>query len=244
MEREARAFREGLWESLDCFWVSRPQRVSEAENKAYQLKVAAQLGFIIPRTVMTNDPEEFLRFYSECDGNVISKPVLHGDVQFGDGSRVVYSNLVRRCDLGFARSVRYSPIIFQEYVAKKLELRITVVGKRVFAAEIHSQQSLRSRVDWRHYDLEHTPYRVHQLPDDIVERCARLVETLGLQFGAIDMILTPDGRYVFLEINPNGEWGWVEHLTGLPISKAIADLLIGGGGREQTPSERSCCQRA
>ena len=55
-----------------------------------------------------------------------------------------------------------------------------------------------------------------------------MVERLGLCYGAIDMILTPDGRYVFIEINPNGQYLWIEQETGLPISAAICDLLMGG----------------
>src|SRR5207249_969990 len=116
----------------------------------------------------------------------------------------------------------------QSYVPKHVELRITVVGQLVFAAEIHSQESNHTRYDWRQYDFYETPYFVHKLPSAVASRCVQLVERLGLCYGAIDMILTPDERYVFLEINPNGQYLWVEEATGLPISEAICNLLMDG----------------
>ena len=90
------------------------------------------------------------------------------------------------------------------------------------------QQTNHTRVNWRRYDHHQTPYREHRLPRDVAQRCVQLVERLGLCYGAIDMVLTPDGRYVFLEINPNGQYQWIEDFTGLPISDAICDLLTFG----------------
>ena len=100
------------------------------------------------------------------------------------------------------------------------------MGERVFAAEIASQSSARTRHDWRHYDVDSTPHTVHQLPPAIERACITLVRSLGLVYGAIDFVLTPDGEYVFLEINPNGQYLWIEHLTGLPITAAIVDHLM------------------
>jgi glutathione synthase/RimK-type ligase-like ATP-grasp enzyme len=135
---------------------------------------------------------------------------------------------VRRRDLARYRAVRHEPLIIQEYVPKRVELRITVVDSQVFAAEIHSQASARTQHDWRHYDNERTPYVPHALPAAIAALCVRLVRVMGLCYGAIDMVLTPEGEYVFLEINPNGQWAWVEGLTGLPIADAITELLVRG----------------
>jgi glutathione synthase/RimK-type ligase-like ATP-grasp enzyme len=136
--------------------------------------------------------------------------------------------------VAYASAVRYCPVIFQAYVPKRVELRITVVGGEVFAAEIHSQQSNHTRHDWRRYDLGETPHLPHELPADVARRCLRLVGELGLCYGAIDMVLTPDGRYVFIEINPNGQYLWIEQMTGLPISDAVCDLLTSGAAGRQT----------
>ena len=103
-----------------------------------------------------------------------------------------------------------------------------MVGREVFAAEIHSQQTHHTRHDWRRYDLSHTPHFRHMLPPEVQERCVQLVERFELCYGAIDMILTPQGRYVFVEINPSGQYLWIEQETRLPISAAICDLLMAG----------------
>jgi len=137
---------------------------------------------------------------------------------------------VRRRDAAHYQSVRYAPALFQERIPKKVELRVTVVGRKVFAAEIRSQEISRLHIDWRmarEYGQDRY-YGVYKLPQAIAERCVRLVRALGLCFGAIDLIVTPDDQYVFLEVNPNGQWAFIESWTGLPIGAAIADLLIRG----------------
>ena len=126
----------------------------------------------------------------------------------------------------FLQDVQICPFILQRYVKKRLEIRVTVVGTDVFAAEIHSQTSKRTEVDWRRYNHSITPYLIHALPEHVAQCCLALVDAMGLHFGAIDLILTPDDRYVFLEINPNGQYGWIEYLTGLPITQRLARLLV------------------
>jgi len=118
------------------------------------------------------------------------------------------------------------PLIVQVYVEKAVELRVTVVGSDVFAAEIHSQATQRTKIDWRRYDEGNTPHFEHTLPDKVSKLCLAMTHSLGLVYSAIDLILTPDGRYIFLELNPNGQYQWIEHLTGLPITDRIARLLI------------------
>ncbi|HWN70612.1 MAG TPA: hypothetical protein VNM90_23390, partial [Haliangium sp.] len=135
-----------------------------------------------------------------------------------------------------------SPVLFQARVPKQVELRITVAGESVLAAEIHSQSTKRTQIDWRHYDQGHTPYRAHALPDEIRRACLALVARLGLRFGAIDMIVTPDDRYVFLEINPSGQWMWIENETGLPISDAVCDTLLGASTRPGAPLVKTTCE--
>ena len=100
-----------------------------------------------------------------------------------------------------------------------------MVENQIFCAAIHSQDSEQTSTDWRRSPNE-LNYSVFNLPDDVKSMCLKVVHNLGLTFGAIDMVLTPDDEYVFLEINPNGQWGWIERETGLPIREAIADTLV------------------
>jgi glutathione synthase/RimK-type ligase-like ATP-grasp enzyme len=224
---ECKTFVNDVWSSLDCLWLPAPPfMIKQAQLKASQLKVAAALGFELPPTLFTNSPEEFLEFYRQHNGNIVSKPTGASFYRIVGTIFSRYTEVVSKRDVGYAHAVRYCPVIFQAYVPKRVELRITVVGQKVFAAEIHSQETNHTRHDWRRYDHHKTPYFPHELPPEVEQRCVQLVEKLGLCYGAIDMVLTPDGRYVFLEINPNGQYLWIELATGLPISDAICNLLI------------------
>jgi hypothetical protein len=221
-------FLRDLWNSIDCLTVPAPWAVyRRADFKASQLTQAVQVGLEIPDTLITNDPAEFLEFYRKHDGHIISKlasPVFNRD--YLDGIGVRYTEVVSNRDVGYFKSVRNGPTIFQSYVPKKVELRVTVVGDMFFPAEIHSQTTRRTTHDWRHYDDLNTPVYPHVLPAEVEEKLRKMLRHFGLHFGAIDMIVTPDGRYVFLELNPNGQFLWIEELTGLPISDAMCDLLM------------------
>lgn len=220
---------EGLWSALRCSWVSRPQKIREASRKIYQLTLAAALGLNTPRSLVTADPEEARVFFDACKGKMICKPLSNSFIEYPEHrTGIIYTRPLTRTDLSKLPALRHSPCLFQEYVPKQVELRITVIGAKVFAAEIHSQGSERTRHDWRRYDFQNTPYYPHSLPPNVEQLCSRMVQELGLAFGAIDMILTPDGQYVFLEINPNGQWYWIEMLTGLPLCETFVDLLADG----------------
>src|SRR5262249_6133530 len=213
-------------------WATLPVRSRSAspENKLHQLSVAARCGFTLPRTLVTNSPERFLDFYEACGGNLISKRAVNLAPMVGGVATRPYTVSMRRRDAADARAIRHAPVIFQEKVPKRVEVRVTVVGSRVFAAEIQSQGSYRQVTDWRHYpELGQSRfYAPHRLPAAVEQRCRDVVAALGLSFGAIDLILTPDGEYVFLEVNINGQWAYIEDMLGLPISDAIAELLING----------------
>jgi hypothetical protein len=227
VEQECKAFTQDAWSFLDCAWLpARPAVVQRAQQKASQLAVAGRLGFELPPTLITNSPADFLDFYRQHNGQIISK-LVGSAFMFSLGTTFSrYTEVVSSRDVAYAESVRLCPIIFQAYVPKRFELRISVVGEQVFAAEIQSQDSNHTRHDWRRYDSFRTVYRQHTLPDDLHQRCVRLIKHMGLRFGAIDMVFTPDGRYVFLELNPNGQYLWLEEAANLPISDAIVDELL------------------
>ena len=125
-------------------------------------------------------------------------------------------------------TIRLAPGIFQEYIPKRVELRVTIIGDDVFTAELHSQMYEETRYDWRHYEVE-IPMYEHQLPVEIAEQCLALTKAYGLNFSTSDMIVTPDGRYVFLEMNPNGQFLWVQDcVPTLHMREAMAACLIRG----------------
>ncbi|HEY5808110.1 MAG TPA: hypothetical protein VIT67_09100 [Povalibacter sp.] len=229
MEQDASEFLASVWDSLDCRVLpGKPSAMKVGQRKASQLGRAQQLGFELAPTIVSNDPQEFLDLYRAESGRLISK--INGALQLRSrmGSEFMrYTNPVSKRDVMRAQSIAHGPLVLQAYVPKQMEIRVTVVGEQVFAAEIHSQTTNRTKLDWRRYDLGATPHHPHNLPAVVAQRCVDLVKVSDLTYGTIDLILTPDGRYVFLELNSAGEYGWIEQLSGLPISEAIADFLTG-----------------
>lgn len=216
-----------MWDLLeDAFWVSKYLNIRRAGSKLLQLRLAPQMGFLIPDTIISSDHSRILRFYEQHEGRVITKPLATGAIQHEDGVYGIFASRVSSSDLIDSQVFKVCPTVFQERVEKRLEVRVTVVGNQAFPVEIHSQCSERTKDDWRRYDLDNTPHAIHVLPADLELACVNLVARLGLRYGAIDLILNEKGEYVFLEINPNGQWLWLEALTGAPISKAIAKLLV------------------
>lgn len=219
-----------LYTTLDALWVNPPLTSSRLleHNKLYQLWVATRVGLRVPKTIVTNEPDGLISFCEDCGGRIAVK-LLKGNFFTRGESPVtlfVFTNVVATGDLVAHREdIKLAPVLAQEYIEKNLELRVTVVGSRIFACAIHSQDSAQTRIDWRNYDFEKVKHEPCELPPDIVIKLATLMANLGLIFGAIDMIVTPNGEYVFLEVNPSGQWLWIEQLTGMPISRAIAELL-------------------
>ncbi len=231
-EQEAAAALSDLWELLDVpFIPATPDGLTHAGRKARQLRIAGRLGFELPATLIGNDPDGFLTFHRRQRAAVITKRIGAGQrMAAADGETIIrYADPVRPRDLARLQDIELCPFIGQEQVAKDVELRVTVVGDRVFAAAIHSQEAHHTRNDWRRYDSARTPMQPVELPCEVADRCRLLVRELDLLYGAIDLVRTPDGRYVFLEINPNGQYLWIEHDTGLPISAAVATLLANAG---------------
>lgn len=229
---ECREAVRGIYNSMyQKLWIDDPTTLHNASNKPRQIDIARRLGFEVPSTLITNDPSLAREFYKFCKGKVIYKTLsqpritqTNPPLDHQGEDIAVYTTLVTH-DPDLWSSVELAPCLFQEHIAKKLELRVTVVGCDVFAAEIHSQNDPATLIDWRRGDIAKLRHEIHHLPQEMADRCLKLARALGLNFGAIDLILTPDSRYVFLEINPNGQYGWIEHLTGLPISRSIAILL-------------------
>jgi glutathione synthase/RimK-type ligase-like ATP-grasp enzyme len=227
----------GLWYSLDARWVNDPVRDQVAQRKAYQLKIAQEVGLRIPTTLMTNDPDEARRFVdARAYRKVVYKSFSSTEQEWRE------TRILRDDEMLLLDQVSHAPVIFQHYVEAKYDLRISTVGDELFPAAIHSQQTDYT-VDCR-IDISQAKIAAVEIPDDIEDRLRELKRCLGLVYGAIDMRLTPEGDYVFLEINPGGQFMYIEAATGLPIANAMAaelnrldcanhatDLPITDGGR-------------
>ncbi|MFW0837389.1 MAG: hypothetical protein ACKKL5_00100 [Candidatus Komeilibacteria bacterium] len=186
-----------------------------AENKPYQLSLASDLGFKIPRTLMTSDPESLEKMWESSDDELIIKTLSS---TLSD-KHVLFAHKLDESLYEQRDRIRSSPSIFQQLVDKVYDMRVTIVGDLVFAVKVVTEKKL----DWRSgkMDLE-----VINLPDEIAQMCVQLVKSLKLNYGSIDLSLDKKGNYYFLEINPNGQYRFVEEKTSLPISAAIAQYII------------------
>jgi len=211
----------GIWACSNAMWMNDVNRDSAASNKPWQLEVAKKLGLSVPRTLITNSPLDARRFSDESAGKVIYKAFLASAMAWRE------TRVLRPEDMAMIDSVKLAPVIFQSYVEATHDLRVTVVGEQIFAAgamtgkgEYQADIRMNMQVDWQPYTL----------PDDVADKLLKLMKFLGLQYGAVDFRVTPEGEHVFLEINPAGQFLFIENATGMKISEAMAEHLITAGG--------------
>jgi glutathione synthase/RimK-type ligase-like ATP-grasp enzyme len=197
-----------------------------AENKYMQMDVARRVGFVTPPSIVSNDPTGLKDFQTQ-HGDVVLKMMYQELYREPDGKvRGIFVNKLRN-ELSAFQGNGESPIFLQKYTDKAFEVRYTVVGQKHFACKIDSQKSERASVDWRRYDLPNTPHEAIEPPNDVSKKVDALLSSLGLVFGALDFVVTADGTWVFLEVNPMGQWLWIEDLTGLAISDAVVAWMLG-----------------
>jgi hypothetical protein len=215
-QREWTHLLSGVFASLDAWFVNDPDR-QHAAVKPLQLRLAQQLGLRIPDTLITNDPVAAAAFVERHEQRVVHKTLSAARHRF------LATKAWSASDGDALPTLVFAPTIFQEKITDCRELRITVVGDRLFAAEFRPAAGL---IDGR-LDLR-TPYCPHKLPENVSRRLLGLVRQLGLVFSTIDMKLTDQGEYVFLELNPMGQYLYIEILAGLPLTAAMAELLAFG----------------
>lgn len=232
---ETSAAAHGMLASLKAFRMDHLRHIRHAENKQLQLQVARELGLTTPRTLTTNDPTAVRTFAKTCETGMVTKMLSSFAIYDKGKELVVFTNPVKPEDLEDLSGLSLCPATFQELLPKSLEIRVTVVGHQVMSAAVDSQVSARAAHDWRRDGLRMLQdWQPYQLPHDVEEKILRLMDYFSLNYGAIDIILTPDNKHVFLELNPSGEFFWLERAPGLPISDAIADVLLGHSPRRQT----------
>lgn len=207
----------GVLASLpSCLYVNHPHRIGDAEFKPSGLAAATAAGFDVPPTLITSCPDA-ARAFIKRQAPVIYKP-LHDPVYLVDGvSSVIKVAEVAPDDIDDC--VAGTAHLFQALVDKTADVRVTVIGRRVFCVRIDSDL-----LDWR-TDYSKLRYTAVQAPPGIESALHRYLAHFGLVFGAFDFAIDREGRWWFLECNPSGQWYWLESETGLPMCATLADLL-------------------
>jgi len=217
----------------DALWVSDHHAVQRAENKVLQLAEATKIGFNVPETIITSDPDAARQFVTNRHAAIVKG--LGGETPIiGDTWLLMFSTKVTPDTELDYDNLRYAPAIFQQAIDPEHDLRITVVEDEVFPASVISDAEATETTgvrDWRIGNhLGNLSITECVLPDDVKDKCIQHVRRLGLRFGAIDMIRDKKGTYWFIENNPNGQWAFIEEATRQPIGRAIARLLLSGRG--------------
>lgn len=218
------SFLKSLYCRLEGLWLNSPNAIFAAEDKPLQLMLAHEIGFNVPAVVVTNDLQSVSTITEASQA--VCKP-LRQSVLTGEAERVIFTRRVGEIEKTEAESIALAPFIVQTEILKKYDVRVTVVGERIFATAIWSQEHPETEVDWRQGSRPDLRHEKISLAPIIQEQCLALLARLGLRYGAIDFVCDREGTLWFLEINPNGQWAWIENLTGYPIASAIANELTG-----------------
>jgi hypothetical protein len=220
---ELRHLAMGLVLNPAAVWVNPIDKVSVAEHKLYQLQIARRLGFRVPRTLVSSDQIKLREFSAANESGTICKPIFHG--LFFD-EECAYSVYTRRVTPdSFNRDDMMScPVLLQEEVTRRADVRATFIGRKCFVADITGNPGL---IDWRDPDVA-ASFSASSLNEETETMCREMLTELGLNYGAFDFVRTPEDDLVFLEVNPTGEWAWLEERLGFPMREAFIQLFFDG----------------
>jgi len=204
-------------------WVSPPGAIRAAEGKAAQLANARKIGFDVPETIWTNSLVRARAFIDHCGGSAVVKSVASAWWEEDEVGFFVFARAISIDDLPSQSRLGAAPVALQQPIIPKRDVRVSVIGHRALTAVREAVGGTAEPLDWRR--AEPGDWVTHELPVHVASMCKRLVEQFGLRFGGIDLAVDDNGRHWFLELNPNGEWGWLQRAS-LPIAQALTDELL------------------
>lgn len=222
-QRETLGFLHGVNQLIGptAFWANPLSGHRIASLKMPQLAAAQRVGLRIPDTVLTNDTKAVQQFIDDVQGRVIYKPFYPAVWKGVDKNRTTITTLIERDQLDNPESLQYCPGIFQTFIPKAYELRVTIFGRTCIAAKIFDQDE----IDWRYtHKMQLEPYL---LPEVIEAKLFQLMDALGIVMGTLDMIVTAEGEYIFLEVNEQGQFLWLEQMNPeIRLLEPFAQFLI------------------
>ena len=225
---ESNHFLQGFLWSHQCFWINDPVCNLLASRKIVQLSRAKEAGLLIPKTIITNSPHEARKFIKKIPGQVVFKRTGTSPRSFSK-TNFFTTEIDKRLD-----SIVAAPTTFQEYIEGELDLRVIWIDGELFAVSIDSKTS--DTPEDSRFDLS-VSYQKYLLPSWLSDALRRLMLNLRLVYGAIDLRLGSDGKYYFLEVNPAGQFVYLELKTGIPLMSALASALARGYSLALTGSQ-------
>jgi hypothetical protein len=227
VNNEVRTLHGMMWSLYpENVWLSSPNNLAKADHKLGQMLVAHEVGFSTPRTLISSTWHPIgEKLLPDEDALMVIK-MLRGVISERDQLKAVYTHIADRSRMDDLKDSTFPfPGTYQSYIPKMREWRITVAGSEVFPAAIYTNKNAKD--DWRRLQVTGAVrFKKEPLPEGVAEKCIKFLGKMGLKFGAFDFIEKPDGEIIFLECNPNGQYGWLEEELNLPISGAIAAELM------------------
>jgi glutathione synthase/RimK-type ligase-like ATP-grasp enzyme len=226
-KRECVTFLSNLWTSMsDVKWVNDFYSSLRAEQKTLQLQTASECGLKIPETLVSNNPDEINRFIDINGGKVIAKPISHGSIGKNEEAAIFANSFDEFKGKIAPEEIRVSPFIIQKSIEKVNDIRLTVFGQTVFAYKITTSDSSKSiMMDWRKHEPQELTYLRCEPPASLMKSIYNFMNRLNILYGAFDFCLSKNGDWTFLEVNPSGQFAWLELATGDPLIDALIDLL-------------------
>lgn len=222
---EIRHALEGMLAGCEARWVNPLWTIHIAERKLYQLTVARDNELIIPDTLVSNDGEELLQFAERATNGVICKPLSRSLLSTDEEELAVYTHRVEPEELReWQAELSHCPTLLQEFV-EGTDVRVTVIGEDIYTVAVQTEDG--AHLDWRHRENV-LKYSVHELPKQVENKIKGMMETLKIVYGAFDFIVTKDGEWYFLEVNPAGQWAWLEIELDLPMRESFVKLFYHG----------------
>ncbi len=195
-------------------WINHPANNALALSKLEQLSRADKMGLTIPDTLVTQSFDEIMHFWKECKGELIVKPISHGYIERNDPKKdtLIFTNQVNLEQLTNNQElISLCPTLFQRKVEKIFDVRINIIDKEVIAVAIYaSDQNKLQTIDIRRDNMKNVRYELIDLPFSIKSKVLDLCDSYNLRFAAVDMAFTKESDWVFFEINPNGQWAWLD----------------------------------
>lgn len=214
----------GVLSSLDALWINHPARMADATYKPVQLVQAHACGLTVADTCITNEPSSVREFADA--GPTVTKLLGANTISEEGARKLSWTRVLDAAALDDLRGVEVTTHLMQRWIPKAFEVRVIAIGEHLTATAIYAGNDT-SHIDWRS-DYDALTYEQIQPPETVVRGIQALMSDFDLVYGALDFVVTPDGEWLFLEINPGGQYGWIEHHTGAPLTSVLADLLAKG----------------
>ncbi len=224
---ELNGFYAGLYSHPKITWINNRYNILSAQSKLGQISVANDIGFNTAQTIITNDHIKARKFCEDNNWKIAMKPVATPSISDEKTSFHFFTIKLNKEELEpLIDRVKYCPVIIQNYIEKSYELRITFFADKVFCCKLDSQHIDEAKLDWRAIEPTKINHQIIPINKDIEAKCLKMLNYYNLSFGTFDFIVQPNNEIVFLELNPNGQWYWIELITGEKMAFAMADLLI------------------